>query len=103
MLPKGGRPRAGDPAKAKALIAEATKLLDAKDTQGALAKLDAALAADPANTGAWQLLTSLRAKTDDVKTFTALCRKWMAADPRNPQPYNSWPRSSKPKARRKRP
>ncbi len=88
MLSKGGEIAAGDAAKAKALIAEATRLLDAKDTQGAAAKLDAALAADPANAGAWQLLTSLRSKTDDPKTFTALCQKWMAADPKNPQPYN---------------
>jgi hypothetical protein len=88
MLPTGGGLATGDAAKASALIAEATKLLDAKDTKGATAKLDAALVADPANAGAWQLLTSLRSKTDDPKTFTALCQKWMAADPKNPKPYN---------------
>lgn len=85
-----GTPRpAGDVAKAKALIAEATKLLEAKDTAGALAKLDQALAADGGNTGAWQLLTSLRAQSDDVATFTALCQQWMTADPLNYQPYNT--------------
>jgi Tfp pilus assembly protein PilF len=80
---------AGDAAKAKALIAEATKLIDGKDIKGALEKLDAALVADPANVGAWQVLTSLRAKTDDVKTFTGLCQRWMTADPKNYQPYNT--------------
>jgi hypothetical protein len=90
MAPTGG-PAAivGDPAKAKALIAEATKLIEAKDTQGALEKLDAALAADPVNTGAWEVLTRLRATTDDVRTFTGLCQRWMTADPKNYQPYNT--------------
>ncbi len=88
MQPGGGPAVAGDPAKAKALIAEATALLQKNQPKEAQSKLEAALAADPANTGAWQLLAELRAKTDDVRTFTALCEKWMAADGRNPQPYN---------------
>ena len=87
-MSRGGAAAGGDPAKAKALIAEATKLLENKREKEAQAKLEAALAADGSNTGAWALLTGLRAKTDDVKTFTALCQKWMAADGRNPQPYN---------------
>jgi Tfp pilus assembly protein PilF len=90
MAPTGG-PAAivGDPAKASALIAEATKRIEAKDTKGALEKLAAALAADPANTGAWEVLTRLRANTDDVRTFTGLCQRWMTADPKNYQPYNT--------------
>ena len=90
MAPTGGPAvPVGDAAKAKALIAEASKLLDAKDTSGALQKLDAALAADPANTGAWEMLTRLRSATDDVRTFTGLCQRWMTADPKNYQPYNT--------------
>ena len=90
MAPTGAPVKpTGDAAKAKAMIAEATKALEAKDTPTAMSKLEQAIAADGANTGAWQLLTSLRAKTDDAKTFTALCRQWMAADPKNYQPYNT--------------
>lgn len=90
MAPVGGPAKVtGDSAKAKALIGEATKLLEAKDTKQAMEKLDQAIEADPSNTGAWQLLTSLRAKNDDVKTFTSLCQRWMVADPGTYQPYNT--------------
>ncbi len=87
-MSRGAAAAGGDAAKAQALIAEATKLLESKQEKEAQAKLEAALAADGANTGAWALLTGLRAKTDDAKTFTSLCQKWMAADGKNPQPYN---------------
>ena len=87
-MSQGGAVAGGDAAKAKALIAEATKLLGSKQEKEAQAKLEAALAADGTNTGAWALLTGLRAKSDDVKTFTALCQKWMAVGGKNPQPYN---------------
>jgi Tfp pilus assembly protein PilF len=90
MAPTGSALKpTGDAAKAKALISEATSALESKDTPKAITKLEQAIAADGANTGAWQLLTSLRAKTDEAKTFIALCRRWMAADPKNYQPYNA--------------
>jgi hypothetical protein len=79
---------AHDPEKSRALFHEAEALIEKKQTKEAAAKLQTALDADDQNTAAWTALTGIRAKTDNVDVFTALCRRWAQVMPKNYQPYN---------------
>ena len=79
---------ARDPEKSRALFQQAAPLIDKKQTKEAVAKLQAALDADDRNTAAWSALTGLRARTDDIDAFSALCGRWAVAMPRNYQPHN---------------
>jgi tetratricopeptide (TPR) repeat protein len=77
-----------DPEKSRALFLQATALIDKKETKEAAAKLQAALDIDDQNTAAWTALTSLRAGTDNVEAFTALCGRWAQAMTKSYQPHN---------------
>jgi hypothetical protein len=88
LPPESTLPAAKDPAKSRALFAEASTLIQGKKPQEAAAKLQSALEADDQNTAAWTALTGIRAETDNIDAFTSLCRRWAQAMPRNYQPYN---------------
>jgi tetratricopeptide (TPR) repeat protein len=79
---------AKDPEKSRTLFHEAAALIEKKQTNEATAKLQAALDADDQNTAAWTALTGLRAETDNIDAFTALCRRWAQVMPKNYQPHN---------------
>jgi hypothetical protein len=80
-----------DPRKAQALLNEALALALGKGNKPkeAAAKLEEALKADNRNVGAWKELTTLRARTDSVEAFTALCRTWFQAMPENYEAHNT--------------
>jgi hypothetical protein len=79
---------ARDPEKSQALFREAAALIEKQQTKEAAAKLQTAVDADDQNTAAWTALTDLRAGTDSIDAFTALCGRWMKAAPRNYQAHN---------------
>ena len=79
---------AKDPEKSRTLFAQATALIQEKKPKEAAARLQSALEADDQNTAAWTALTGIRAETDNIDAFTALCRRWAQAMPKNYQPYN---------------
>jgi len=78
-----------DPALSAKLFMEAQKLLEAKKTSAAIAKLTAAVKANPGNIGAWQTLATVSADTATTGEYRALCRRWSEAEPANYQPYNA--------------
>jgi hypothetical protein len=89
LSPESTLPAAAkDPEKSRALFQEATALIEKKQTKEAAAKLQAAVEADDQNTAAWTALTDLRAETDNIDAFTALCRRWAQAMPKSYQPHN---------------
>jgi hypothetical protein len=76
LPPESTSPAAAhDPKKSRALFIEASALIDKKETKEAAAKLQAAIDADDQNTAAWTALTDIRAKTDNIDSFTKLCEK----------------------------
>ena len=77
-----------DSARADALVKEALALAEAKKPAEAAAKCEEALKADDRNVTAWMTLTAVRAETDSVEVFTALCRHWFQAMPENYQAHN---------------
>ncbi len=79
---------ARDAKKSQALLQEALVLRQAKKTADAVAKLEESLKADDQNVGAWVTLTEIRSPDDGVEAFTALCKRWFAAMPRNYQAHN---------------
>jgi hypothetical protein len=79
---------AKDPQKSRAIFHEAATLIEKKQTKEAAAKLQTALDADDQNTAAWSALTGLRAETDSVEAFTALCERWAVSMPKSYQPHN---------------
>jgi hypothetical protein len=80
---------ARDPKKSQALLQEALKLTQARKDAQASAMLADAVQADDRNVGAWVALTELRARTDSVEAFTALCHRWFAAMPDSYQAHNT--------------
>ena len=78
-----------DAVKASALLKEAGTMIDAGRSTEAIVKLEAALKADDANTGAWMALSALCAKTASVGEFKALVARWTKAEPDNYQAYNA--------------
>jgi hypothetical protein len=89
LPPESNLPAAAhDPEKSRTLFIEASALIDKKQTKEAAAKLQAAIDADDQNTAAWTALTDIRAKTDNIDTFTKLCERWAKAMPENYQPHN---------------
>jgi hypothetical protein len=88
LSPDANLPAAKDPEKAQALFVQASALIQEKKPKEAVAKLVAALEADDQNSGVWSALTGLRAETDSIDAFNALCRRWAGAMPRNYQPHN---------------
>ena len=77
------------PAESAKHLKAALQLLEQKKPADAAAKLEAALAADPKSTAAWQTLAQLRADTATPKQYRELCQRWMQADPANYQPCNA--------------
>jgi len=77
-----------DAEKSRVLAEESRRLVEAKKPAEAAEKLEAALQSDDRNTAAWMTLAGLRAETDDVAAFTALCERWLKACPENYQAYN---------------
>ena len=82
------RPERRDAKKSQALLQEALTLRQANQTADALAKLEDSLKADDQNVGSWVTLTEIHATTDGVEAFTALCKRWFAALPKNYQAHN---------------
>ena len=54
----------------------------------ALATLEESLKADDQNVGTWVTLTEIHSATDGVEAFTALCKRWSTALPKNYQAHN---------------
>ena len=79
---------ARDAKRSQALLQEALTLRQANKTANALAKLEESLKADDQNVGSWVTLTEIHATSDGVDAFTALCKRWFAAVPKNYQAHN---------------
>jgi hypothetical protein len=79
-------PRDAD--KSRRFAEEGRRLVEGGKPVEAAEKLEAALRADDRNTAAWMTLANLRAETDTVAAFTALCERWLQASPENYQAYN---------------
>ena len=79
---------ARDAKKSQALLQDAIELKQAKKMAEANAKLEEAIKADDQNVGAWVTLTEIHADTDSVDAFTALCKRWFTALPKNYQAHN---------------
>jgi len=77
-----------DAQQSQALLQEALRLNEANKPAEAAAKSEEALQADEQNAGAWMSVTQIRARTDSVEAFTALCRRWFTAMPLNYQAHN---------------
>ena len=78
-----------DSVKSNALLKEAATMIDAGKDKEAVVKLEEALKADDANTGAWMALGALRAKTASIPEFKELFGRWTKAEPDNYQAYNA--------------
>jgi hypothetical protein len=77
-----------DSEKSRRLAEEGRRLSESGKPVEAAEKLEAALRADDRNTAAWMTLANLRAETDTVAAFTALCERWLQSSPENYQAYN---------------